>query len=609
MCGINGFSWPDETLIAAMNHITRHRGPDDVGTLVDGAVSLGHCRLSIIDLSAAGHQPMANEDASLWIVYNGEVYNFQELRQELIAAGHTFRSRTDTEVVLHAYQEWGIECLNRFNGMWALAIYDRDRGRIVLARDRFGIKPLYYGVTDKGLVFSSMIAALREHGLGQQPNEHAVMQWLAFNLEQHDEQTFFDGIQSLKPGQLLVYDLGPRRHRVRRWYTPEARSAVTEADLRDAFVRSVERRTVSDVPIGVCLSGGIDSSAITCTLDRTLGEPFNTYSLVVPGSPLDESRHIDEVARHTRIESKRTTVEPQTFLEDIEDFVVAMEEPVTGLSAYAQYQVFKLAHEHQAKVLLDGQGGDEILAGYVYYYGYRFWELFARFRWLRLTGDMWQSWRRLKTTFPHAMFAFLMMPRFLRRAAWRRWVRPWINHDYLSEVCGRDVDPRWRRQTVKASGRQTLFSTSIPHNLMWEDKSAMRWSIESRVPFLDVEFVETALALATDDLLTGGETKVAFKRAIGRLLPDAIRSRKDKVGFEAPVDGLFRDDRVAAFARDVIGSDRFAQRPYWKVARVRRLLEDHLSGRRASGETLWKCLNLELWLRAFFGRRKPASGE
>jgi asparagine synthase (glutamine-hydrolysing) len=600
MCGINGFSWNDPSLIAAMNAATRHRGPDDVGVYTDGSVSLGHCRLSIIDLSPLGHEPMANEDQSLWCTYNGEVFNFLALREELIGLGHRFASHTDAEVVLHAWEAWGAECLDRFNGMWAFALYDRRRQELILARDRFGIKPLYYVEDDRGLAFSSMIAGLLTHPIRVQPNDRAVMEFLAFNLEQHNGDTFFEPIRSLRPGHLLVYDLKSRHSQVTPWYRPAPRGPVDEEALLREFTDSVRRWTVSDVPLGVCLSGGIDSTAITCTLDRHLGQPFNTYSLVAPGSPVDERKYIDEVGRHTRTQPFFTTVRPDEFLRDVHDFVACMEEPVAGLSAYAQYQVFKLAHSQGAKVLLDGQGGDEILAGYVYYYGYRFWELFARLRWWRLACEMVRCRRHFRTWFPHQMFAFLLLPRGLRTALWKRKVTPWLRHDTLQRVCRGEQDPRWRRQTVRESLNQTLASTSIPHNLMWEDKSSMRWSIESRVPFLDVHFVETALGLPTEDLLTGGETKVIFRRALGRILPPMIRDRKDKIGFEAPVDDFFRDAQVAAFAREILESPGFAQRPYWHAGKIVAMLDEHVRGKTNVGETLWKCLHVELWLRTFF---------
>jgi len=600
MCGINGFNWPDRDLIERMNHITRHRGPDDHGVYVDEAVSLGHRRLSIIDLSSAGHQPMPNEDETLWCLHNGEIYNFRQLREDLLAAGHTFRSHTDTEVILHAYESHGAACLDRFNGMWAFALYDRTARLLLLARDRFGIKPLYYHVADGRLIFSSMIAAVMIHAIGAAPNDRAIMEYLAFNLEQHTDRTFVRGVQSLLPGHLLTYDLRTGRHRVRRWYRPRPCNRTDTEALRAAFTESVHRRTVSDVPIGVCLSGGIDSSAITCTLDAYLPEPFDTYSLVVPGSPIDESRHIEEVARHTRIRTRFTTVDVAEFLRDVDDFVECMEEPVTGLSGYAQYRVFQLAHRHGAKVLLDGQGGDEILAGYVYYFGYRFWELFAGLQWHALAGEMLASYRKLGDLFPHALFAFLVAPEWVRRPAWRRLVTPWVNHAFLQEVCDGDVDPRWRRMTTRQSLTQTLFSTSIPHNLMWEDKSSMRWSIESRVPFLDVDFVEAAMSLRTEQLLKDGKTKVIFKRAMDRLLPEKIRNRTDKVGFDAPVDTFFQDPQMARFARDIVYSPSFCGRPYWHAARVHQMYESHLGGKTNAGDTIWKCVNLELWLRRFF---------
>ena len=599
MCGINGFTWPDADLVARMNAITCHRGPDDEGVFVDDRVSLGHRRLSIIDLSPAGHQPMANEDETVWCVTNGEIYNFAEIRADLLRAGHRFRSRTDTEVVIHAYESDGLACLDRFNGMWALALYDRARGRLVLARDRFGIKPLYYHVADGRLIFSSMLAAIAAHPIDTGPDDRAVMQFLAFNLEQHDERTFFRHIHSLLPGHVLEFDLKTGEHHVRRWYHPTPRPDHDADALRHAFTESVRLRTVSDVPVGVCLSGGIDSTAITCTLDRFLPEPFNTYSLVVPGSPIDERRYVEEVGRHTRTRNLFTTVNADDFLADLDEFVEAMEEPVAGLSAYAQYQVFKLAHQHGAKVLLDGQGGDEILAGYVYYYGYRFWELFASLRWPTLMKEGWLSYRNLRDPFPHGLFAFLLAPRWLRTPVWRRTLTPWVNHATLRAVCGHEMDPRWQRMGLRQSLTQTLFSTSIPHNLMWEDKSSMRWSIESRVPFLDVGFVETTMALEPEQLLKDGKTKVIFKEAMSRVLPEMIRNRKDKIGFEAPTDTFFQDERVAARLREVVYSPAFSRRPYWHAQRLQKMFEAHVAGEIEAGATLWKCVNLELWLQRF----------
>lgn len=596
MCGINGFNWPDQALVEKMNHATRYRGPDDRGRYVDNQISLGFCRLSIIDLSADGNQPMSNEDGSIWVVFNGEIYNYRTLRAELVAKGHLFRSQTDTEIIIHGYEEYGLEVFNRLRGMWGLCLYDRHKAQMILCRDRFGIKPLYYFMDAKRLVFSSMIAGILCHDIPKQPNDQAVMEFLAFNLEQHTEQTFFAGVNSLLPGHLLRYDLASRRGKVDRWYSPQQRFAVGAEELREIFDESVRLHLVSDVPVGVCLSGGIDSTAIACTMHNELLAPFCTYSLTVPGSLLDESRYIKEVGRLTQAQQYFTTIQPEEFLSDLGDFVSAMEEPVTGLSAYAQYKVFKLAHEQGAKVLLDGQGGDELFAGYHYYYGYRFYELFSQGNWLQLVSEMRAYHRKMGGWFAHGLFGFLLLPNLIRRTLWRRNLTPWLNHELLVELCGDGMDPRWQRMGVRQILNQTLFSTSIPHNLMWEDKSSMRWSIECRVPFVDVDMVEAALGLDTDLLLTNGETKRLFKAAIWDILPVMIRNRKDKIGFQADEDGLFRDERVAPFVDDIVHSASFQERPYWDGKVLLKEFEEHMNGRVNSGQLLWKCINLELWL-------------
>jgi len=598
MCGINGFTWSDEALIHRMNHVSRYRGPDDQGIYVDERVSLGTVRLAVIDPSENGHQPMSNEDDEIWISYNGEIYNFREIRGELLQ-DHIFKSLTDTEVAIHAYETYGLDCFEKFNGMWGFAIYDKRKSELILCRDRFGIKPVYYRFDEQGMIFSSMIGAILEHPFERRVNERNMMDYLAFNLQQHNKYTFFEDVYSLMPGHFLIYDLNTGIHRVERWYTPEPRSFGNLSDLKDIFVKSVERRTISDVPIGVTLSGGIDSSAITGALDDCLMEKFRTYSLVVPGSPIDEKQYIEEVVKHTNTEPFFTTIEPETALNDLNDFVFAMEEPVSGLSVYSQYIVFKLAHQKKAKVILDGQGGDELFAGYVYYYGYYFYELFSRFKWIRLLKELVLSYMKLKDPFPHAMFAFMLMPAKLRHALWKRNVAPWVDHAFLEQVCGEEKDPRWNRMDVKENLKTSLLSTSIPHNLMWQDKSSMRWSVESRVPFMDVNMVEAALSVGTEQLLGKGETKRLFKDAVADLLPDMIRHRTDKIGFEAPEDDFFRDERVVAFTKDIIYSDSFKARPYWNWSAIENIFMAHLAGRTNAGQNIWKWINTELWIRTF----------
>jgi asparagine synthase (glutamine-hydrolysing) len=600
MCGINGFSWVDETLIRVMNQTTCNRGPDDEGVFVDNNVSLGHRRLSIIDLSPAGHQPMCNENETMWIIYNGEVYNFRQIRDELEHLGHKFKSKTDTEVIIHAYEQWGIKSFDMFNGMWAFCIYDKGKKELILSRDRFGIKPFYYCLHNGQLIFSSMIFAILAHNIQTAPSENAIMQFLAYNLEHCDKNTFFKNVYSLEPGNFLKYDLKTKNYFIEKWYVPRCLENVTVEEVRRSFVESVESQTVADVPIGSCLSGGIDSSSIVCTLDKFLPYAFYTFSFITPGNTFDESKYIKEVGKRTKTKQFFTQISEDDFLNEFPDFVKALEEPVLGLSPYAQYRVMKLAHQQGAKVLLDGQGGDEIFAGYIYYFSYRFFDLLKRGQILNLGREMFLYLRNFKEFLPFGLFAFMLMPNWLKNGLWKTVVNNWINHNFLEEVCGKNSDPRWQGMSLDQAMRLTLFSTAIPHLLQWEDKSSMRWSIESRVPFLDLHLVETALSLASEQKLQNGKTKIVFKEAVKDILPEMISSRTDKIGFDTPVDEFFRKEKIAAFCREIIYSDSFRNRPYWKWKKIEEMFLLHINNKKNYGREIWKWINIELWLRTFF---------
>lgn len=600
MCGINGFSWVDEALIKEMNQTSCHRGPDDEGVFVDNNISLGHRRLSIIDLSPAGHQPMCNEDGSIWIVFNGEIYNFQEIREQLQQKGHLFKSKTDTEVIIHAYEQWGVKSFDMFNGMWAFCIYDKAKSELILSRDRFGIKPLCYCLHNGQLIFSSMISSILAHNIETAPSENAIMQFLAYNLQHCDKNTFFENIYSLEPGNFLKYDLKTKNFVLEKWYTPKHLENITVEQVRRSFVESVESQTVADVPIGSCLSGGIDSSSIVCTLDKFLPYPFYTFSFVAPGNTFDETRYIKEVGRRTKTKQFFTQITEDDFLGEFQDFVRALEEPVLGLSPYAQYRVMKLAHQQGAKVLLDGQGGDEIFAGYHYYFSYRFFDLLKRGKILSLVREMFLYLRHLKNPMAFGLFAFMLMPKGLKNYLWKKVVNKWINHSYLEEVCGKNADPRWQGMSLDEILRLTLFSTAIPHLLQWEDKSSMRWSIESRVPFLDLHLVETALSLSPEQKLQNGRTKLIFKEAVKDILPEMIRSRTDKIGFDTPVDEFFRKPKIVDYCRGIIYSDSFKKRPYWKWRKIEEMFLAHINHKKNYGKEIWKWVNLECWLREYF---------
>lgn len=604
MCGINGFSWADKALIGAMNQATCNRGPDDEGGVFDENVSLGHRRLSIIDLSPAGHQPMCNEDETVWIVYNGEVYNFQEIREQLEKLGHKFKSRTDTEVIIHSFEQWGVKCFDMFNGMWAFCIYDKQKQELILCRDRFGIKPLYYCQQDGELIFSSMISAILAHNIQTSPNQKAIMEFLAYNLEHCGKETFFNNIYSLEPGNFLKYDLKMRSLNIEKWYIPKSREDVTIDDIRRSFVESVKSQTVADVPIGSCLSGGIDSSAIVCTLDKYLPYKFYTFSFTAPGHSIDESKYIKEVGRGTKTEQFFTEISEDDFLSEFPDFVKALEEPVLGLSPYAQYRVMKLAHQQGAKVLLDGQGGDEIFAGYIYYFSYLFFDLLKKGKFLKLCKEMFLYLRNFKDFMPFGLFAFMLMPNWLKHSLWKTMVNKWINHELLEQLSGKGADPRWAGLSPDDALKLTLFSTAIPHLLRWEDKNSMRWSIESRVPFLDLHLVENALSLKPEEKLQAGRTKIAFKEAVKDILPEMIKNRKDKIGFGTPVDEFFRKPKIVDYCKEIIYSDSFKSRPYWKWNKVEKMFISHIQKKGNFGKEIWKWINVELWNSTFFNKLK-----
>ena len=604
MCGINGFSWQDNSLVMKMNQITKHRGPDDQGVFCNKTISLGHTRLSIIDLSDRGHQPMSNEDQTIWIIYNGEIYNFQKIRSNLIEKGHKFKSDTDTEVVIHAYEEYGLDFVKQFNGMWAFCIYDKRNNSIILGRDQFGIKPLYYYKDDEKIIFSSMISAILCHNVPKSPNDRAIMEYLAHNLEDHNTFTFFTNINKIPQDTLVIYDLPKKTYNTHKWYFPSYRKNVNTTVIRDYFIDSVRLRTISDVPIGSCLSGGIDSSAIVCTLDIFLKNSFNTFSLIAPGFSFDESKYILEVGKNAKVQQYFTQITETDFLNEFLDFIRAQEEPVTGLSPYAQYRVMKLAHEHNAKVLLDGQGGDEIFAGYIYYFAYYFYELLVQGKFFTLGREMIRYQKNFQNFYPYKMLAFLLLPDSVKYFFWRSFAYPWINHDYLKEKCNGEMDPRWRRMTLSESLSLTLYSTAIPHLLRWEDKNSMRWSIESRPPFLDVNLVEAAMSLPSEYKLKDGRTKTVFKEAVADILPPLIRDRKDKVGFAVPTDNFFRNEDIKRICKDIIYSESFRNRPYWNWEDLEKKYTQHQQGKINIGDTIWKWINLEIWLREFFDERE-----
>jgi asparagine synthase (glutamine-hydrolysing) len=663
MCGITGFM--SATPVAAepivgMNDLVRHRGPDDEGFLLlrdrsqpliachgrdtppavkrgDGSrrellaiddckslqvnAALGHRRLSIMDLSALGHQPMSSPDERYWIVYNGELYNHVELRAELEALGHRFSSRSDTEVVLAAYAQWGPDCLPRFNGMWAFAIYDIQEERLFLSRDRFGIKPLYYWISPQGtFCFASEIKQFTAFpGWRAAISPQAAYAYLVWSLTEHSEETMFASVRQLSPGHFLQVDRdaadGYGRLREQQWYQlkPAPFSGSFDdaaAAFRKHFEDAVRLHLRADVPIGTCLSGGLDSSSIVCVMNRMLrekdaGSLQKTFSACSDVEHIDERKWIEKVVRATGVEANYVLPEAESLFEESARMTWHQDQPVASTSCYAQWNVFRLASRQGVKVMLDGQGADEQLAGYHAYFGPRFAALFTAGRWLVL----WNEIQRTKQLHGYSEkravmhLANILLPEMigqpLRALAGRTHVRPgWLNMERLGAVpenplAGTAED----MASIRGMSHAQLTSTNLQMLLRWEDRSSMAHSVESRVPFLDHRLVEFVLGLPDEYKLAQGMTKRVLREAMKGVLPEPIRTRVDKIGFATPEEVWTRSrlsEQYRSRMRKAIDTSEGII-----GASAMRELEHIISGEKRFTSLPWRLINFGEWIEAF----------
>lgn len=601
MCGINGFSWNDERLIQQMNAVIKHRGPDDDGTYTNSFVSLGNVRLSIIDLSPSGHQPMTDTKKKLWIVYNGEIYNFHELRETLQKKGYVFTSHSDTETILYAYKEWGIHCSEKLKGMWAFAIYDMEKKELFLSRDRFGIKPLYYYYDGEKLIFSSEIKALFKHScVPKEQNDEIIFDYLYFHLIDHVEDTFFKGIKRLMPAHNAVFELKQRKMNIWQYYTiPKStqRNWGTET-FKKLFFTVVQRHLTADVPVGSCLSGGLDSSSIVCAMRKILPDgEIKTFSLIFPGKKIDEDVFQNEVAKKCKVDQFKTTFDEEDILRDIRDLVYTQEEPFGSLSMYGQYRVMKLAKENNLKVLLDGQGGDEILGGYEWFYGYYLAELLFTGHWIKAVKEFFSYKKYHKNILPLKCIFLLVVPRPLIHFLWRKRYL-YFNNIFLETFKKRQTkDALWNSHSFQDISILAETYFSLPELLRYDDKNSMRWGVESRVPLCDHDLVEYVISLPTETKIQGDMAKIILRDALKDILPEMIRSRRDKIGFATPDETLLRTETGKTFAFEIFRSESFKKRPYWNQGKVEQMLDKHVRMKQNHTQDLWKMIILELWFR------------
>jgi len=621
MCGIAGFIGPeDRELLQAMTDRIAHRGPDGEGHWESPQVSLGHRLLSILD-HEHGYQPRANPEKSLHMTYNGEVYNYRELREELVKLGWRFETNTDTEVVLAAYEAWGVSCFARFNGMWAIAIHDTrsgtpgadteretPAGRVVFARDHFGIKPLYLARARERLLFGSEIKALlADPEFPATPNIRSVAQYLCYGLHDHDHETFFAGVEQLRPASYLIVDLsdplpdrGEITARAQAYDEPTLTTAgkADPSQFRTIFRRAVERRLIADVPVGTCLSGGLDSSAIACTIAElqqaqvpdaaSVGEHLQTFSAVFDGDPIDEQAYIDPVLAVTGAEPYYVRPASSELFSDLPDLVWHQDEPMVSSGPYAQYRVMALAQGHST-VLLDGQGGDELLAGYVpYHYVY-----------LRQLARERQAGRLVREA---AKSADVLLPLVRAKLRDRRKGFDPIAHcsavvageARASKAAGADVRSQ---DDLKLRLLQDLTAYSLPALLRYEDRNSMAFSIESRPPFLDQELVSYVLALPVAAIIAEGWSRAILREGLQGLLPEVIRRRRKKIGFTTPEIRWLRAER--ARIQGILRSPAFVARGLFDARAVAVAFRACCDGEIEESPFFWRVLNLEAWWRVF----------
>src|SRR5712691_557903 len=629
MCGICGVAGGDpsesQELVGRMCEAMVHRGPDDEGGIQLDGVTLGSRRLSIIDLEG-GHQPIHNEDSTVWVIQNGEIYNHLELRKLLVAAGHKFTTQSDTEVLAHGYEEWGESLVERLNGMFAFAVLDRRRRRMLLARDRMGIKPLHYAVDRKRLVFASELKCLLcDPVLRRDIDPVALDEYLALEFVP-SPRSIVRGISKLPPAHTLEWWVGSGIHRVHRYWSPTLEEANGSSgrtldeeceQLRAVLRESVRKELISDVPLGVFLSGGIDSSAVTAMMSQ-LGTEVKSFSVGFAERSFDESRYAREVAQHLGTEHHELTLEPSMLLDMIPKLPTLLDEPLGDASIIPTYLLSAFTRRH-VKVALGGDGGDELFAGYPTVQAHRLAGYYNRAPRLLRKGLIEPVVGRLPVSRANLSFDF-RAKRFVSGAAHpvherhRRWMGSFTaeertallssdvrdqlagsGHLRLAELDGAELqDPI---NQVLLMDMRLYLENDI---LVKLDRASMMASLEGRVPLLNNDFVEYATRLPLSMKLRGLRSKFLFKRALRGLLPDSILNRPKK-GFGIPVADWFRGP-LKEQVLSVLSPERIARKGFFDGAAVGALVGDHLSGRRDNRKQLWTLFVFELWHDGYVNR-------
>jgi asparagine synthase (glutamine-hydrolysing) len=626
MCGICGFfdsesepgARPDASVLEAMSRSIAHRGPDDDGTFLENGIALAARRLSIIDLEG-GHQPIANEDRSIWIVFNGEIYNHERLRDLLAKLGHRFATRADTEVVVHAYEEFGLDCVRYLNGMFAFAIWDANERRLVLARDRFGIKPLYYTVVGSEIVFGSELKALLQHPrVERRVDVVALNEYLSFEYVP-TPRTIFRGIRKLHPGHWLTFS--SKGLEIERFWDlslakSERRPPVSWRDyqerLRHELDEAVRKEMVSDVPVGVLLSGGLDSSSVLAMMRKHTSQNVQSFSIAFEEKSFDESRYARLAAERLGSDHHELTVTSSMMAELVPKLMDVLDEPFADSSVVPTYFLSKFAREH-VKVVLGGDGGDEMFAGYPTLQAHRLIEYYERWvpRLLRtsvvpgLVDLLPVSKDNISLDFKARRFmAGRGVPVASRHHRWLGSFTPQEKRSlFVPELVQDDVDTydvayeHQRRCDAQETMNQLLY---LDQKLYLEgdiltkvDRASMACSLEVRVPLLNHSLAEYVAEIPHELKLRRFQTKFVLKKAMDGIVPDEIVARPKK-GFNAPV-AYWIESSLKELVHDALSPAKLRREGFFEPSYVEGLLREHTEGIRDHRKLIWTLLVFELW--------------
>lgn len=617
MCGFsvilarNG-TQADLDIVGRMTEILAHRGPDDSGTFVSGPVGFGFRRLAILDLSPAGHQPMATPDGEVIIVFNGEIYNFIELRNELKALGHHFRSSGDTEVLLHAYLQWGTECVSKFNGMWAFVIYDKRRGILFGSRDRFGIKPLYRYSDRDYVLFGSEIKSIRASGLYRgSTNWSRAARFLLHGQLDETAETFYADIEQVLPGMAFEVDLRGGVKEWRYWSLEDSSydvGANPASSFAEIFEDAVRLHMRSDVPVGVHLSGGLDSTSIICASARLRRHanatgPLMAFSYIAP--EFDESRYIADTIEQTRATLVKLDTDPVRLWGLLKEVLWFQDEPIHSMTPLVGYELMRLAASSGIKVILNGQGADETIAGYPTYF---------RDYWCTLLGDgqVAEVWSEIGDHVAvHGGNRTRIFMRQLRRLAqsglgevgpyrrlsqWKRRRKDlnhrWFTRELTEQLPKEDLSGAVTR--LNDSLAYSIHRSPLPLYLRVEDRNSMAHSIEARLPFLDYRLVSLAFSSKPNWLLRGPWNKFVLREAMRGRIPESVRTRVDKMGFPVPANKWVAGPLYEPIL-DLLMNRETRERGIYDVDSIIRDVEKNRRGERTLSGEIFDVAQFEVW--------------